>query len=164
MALGDDTLTFRAKALAQAHPLTAGAEALIGRLVDREAATQPVAEIGRWAGTAMLTGYCLRVVEEERAGVPAPADHADLDRLDSTADSVIAELRSGAEDAVVCDESDDVIAALDAIIAGEIDRHVDPWRERVGADAWRSLEDYIAHFAVKGYAIRVAETKVGDQP
>lgn len=160
MALGDDTLAFRARALAQAHPLTAAADRLINQLVAVEVETQPMPEIGQWAATAMLTGYCLRAVEEQRAGVGPPGD-VDVDRLEEEADRVIIALRSGTESMVTCGDPDELIDALDTVIASEIDRRADPWRTEVGEDAWRSLEDYLAHYTVKGYAIRTAESQIG---
>lgn len=159
MPLGDDTLSFRARALAQAHPLSRNAKALIDRLAAAEATTQPFDEIGQWVAAAMLAGYCLRTVEEDRAGTaPPPADGVDLVRLESAADDVAAAVRAGGDGTVVTAERDEVVDTLDGLIASEIERRVDPWREQVGADAWRSLEDYIAHWTIKGYGIRAAET------
>ncbi|MDE0805546.1 MAG: hypothetical protein OSA99_19775 [Acidimicrobiales bacterium] len=164
MPLGDDTLSFRARALAQAHPLSPAAKSLIDRISREEAESQPLPEFGPWAASAMLAGYCLRTVEEDRAGHDASGavsvDAASLDALDSSADGVAEALRNGDEATVVLADVDEVITTLDGLIASEIERRVDPWREEVGADSWRMFEDYIAHWTVKGYAIRTAEPTV----
>ncbi len=165
MPLGDDTLSFRARALAQAHPLSPSAQALIDRISAAEEANQPIAEVGQWAASAMLTGYCLRTVEEDRAGAPGPTGaEVDLDRLDASADDVIRALRTGDEGSVVLTDVDELIATLDRLIASEVERRTDPWRERVGEDAWRSFEDYIAHWTIKGYGVRAAERGAGVDP
>lgn len=160
MPLGDDTLSFRARALAQAHPLTVAAKALIDRHERAEAAAQPIAEIGQWVASAMLAGYCLRTVEEDRAGIPTSVlDGVDLDDLDAAADRMAAALRAG-EGTVEPNERDEVIQTLDGLIASELERRIDPWREQVGEDAWQSFEEYIAHWTIKGYGVRAAEARV----
>ncbi len=160
MPLGDDTLSFRARALAQAHPLSATAKALIDRHERSEAAAQPIAEIGQWVASAMLAGYCLRTVEEDRAGMPTAAiDVVDLDELDAAADRMAAAVRAG-KGTVEPNERDEVIQTLDGLIASEIERRIDPWREQVGENAWQSFEEYIAHWTIKGYGVRAAEAQV----
>lgn len=159
MPLGDDTLSFRARALAQAHPLSPSAKALIDRISVAEEASQPIPEAAQWAASAMLTGYCLRTVEEDRAGAAGPSgDDIDPDRLEASADEVVTALRTGDERSVVLAPADELVETLDGLIASEVGRRADPWRERVGEDAWRSFEDYIAHWTIKGYGVRAAET------
>lgn len=160
MPLGDDTLSFRARALAQAHPLTSAAKALIDRHERAEAAAQPLAEIGQWVASAMLAGYCLRTVEEDRAGIATVAlAGVDLDDLDVAADRMVAAVRAG-EGTVDPNECDEVIRTLDGLIASEIERRIEPWREQVGEDAWQSFEEYIAHWTIKGYGLRAAEAQI----
>ena len=160
MALGDDTLTFRAKTLAQAHPLTATASDLIERVVHAQAASLPMEEMGQWIATAMLIGYCVRAVEEDATSCPrlTPTVSVDLGAVDAAADDLVARIRSASGKGVVVGDPDEVIAALDAVITGEVAKRVDPWRDQVGADAWASFEEFVAYYVVKGYAIRAAET------
>ena len=89
MTLSPEDLTYRARALAQAHPLTGLAQRFINRAVGEQRTSQPIPEIGIWAGAALINGYCLRRVEENDAGLDAvvPADAppsaaSDLDALD----------------------------------------------------------------------------------
>ncbi|MGQ0743032.1 MAG: hypothetical protein ACT4OS_01570 [Acidimicrobiales bacterium] len=63
-----EEIAYRARALAQTHPLSPRAKALVDRVVREQQTAQPTAEVGRWAGAAMLTGYCLRRVEEAVSG------------------------------------------------------------------------------------------------
>lgn len=64
-------LVFRARALAQAHPLTPLATRFVKRAVNQEQASQPSSEFGIWAGGALIDGYCLRRVEEGEDGTEA---------------------------------------------------------------------------------------------
>jgi hypothetical protein len=50
-----------------------------------------------------------------------------------------------------------VIEALDRIIAGEIERRLSHWEDTIDQQTWEELEDYIAWWVIKGYAMRVAE-------
>jgi hypothetical protein len=50
-----------------------------------------------------------------------------------------------------------VIEALDRIIAGEIDRRLSHWEDTIDPQTWEELENYIAWWVIKGYAMRVAE-------
>lgn len=145
-------LAFRARALAQAHPLTGRARRLIEDLVAAEEVDQAAEGAGQWARSAMLGGYCLAVVGEDRSAPPVRADgEADLG---AEADRIAVALRSGQPQAAPDPQT---VEALDRIIASEIDRRVDEWRDRVDDQAWQQLEQYMAYWVVKGYAIRVAE-------
>lgn len=65
-------LAFRARALAQAHPLSDLARRFVDRAVATQRLEQPLPEIGIWAGAALVAGYCLRRVEETGPdGAPA---------------------------------------------------------------------------------------------
>lgn len=146
-------LAFRARALAQAHPLTATARRLIEELVAAEQADHAAEGVGQWARSAMVGGYCLAVVGDDGGAPPVRAD-GDVD-LGAEADRIAVALRSG-RPAGATDPL--TVQALDRIIASEIDRRVDEWRDRVDDEAWQQLEQYVTYWVVKGYAIRVAET------
>ena len=164
MPLGDGGLVFEARALAQSHPLTPLAKRYIDRAVADQRLSQPITEIGIWAGYALTNGYCLRRVEENGAGlVLAPAEEieADLDRLDEEAGRIAADLRTDQGSRHIIGDEEEVIAALDHIIAGEVERRLDHWRDSVDEAAWAELEEYITWWAVKGYALRAAEMTTG---
>jgi hypothetical protein len=163
-ALEAEELSYRARALAQAHPLTPLAKQFIDRAVEEQRSSQPMAEIGMWAGAALLNGYCLRRVEETEAGLDlAPADDAqpELDELDEASGRIAADLRT--EDAAkhVLGNDDRVVEALDRIIASEVSRRIDNWKDDLDQAAWGELEEYLTWYVVKGYALRVAETATG---
>ncbi|MDP8991990.1 MAG: hypothetical protein M3N31_02905 [Actinomycetota bacterium] len=164
MPLGDGGLVFEARALAQSHPLTPLAKRYIDRAVAEQRTSQPIAEIGIWAGYALTNGYCLRRVEENAAGLrlaPMEDAEADLDRLDEEAGRIAADLRAGDASQHILGDDEATIAALDHIIAGEVERRLDHWRDSVDDAAWAELEEYITWWAVKGYALRVAEMSTG---
>jgi hypothetical protein len=58
-------------------------------------------------------------------------------------------------------DEDVTVAALDRIIASEVTRRLQNWREDIDDEAWAELEEYITWWAVKGYALRVAEMASG---
>ena len=167
MSFGAEELSYRARALAQAHPMTPLAKRYLDQAVAVQRTSQPVPEIGIWAGAAILCGYCLRRVEEEDAGVRLEVvgeDDAlpDLEQLDETAGRVAADLRT--DDAgghFLTDDPDAVIDALDRIIFSEVQNRLDHWRESIDDKAGEELEEYIPWYVVKGYALRVAETLTG---
>lgn len=158
-----EDLAFKARALAQAHPLTPLAKAYVDRSIAEQRLTQPMLEIGIWAGAGLTNGYCLRRVEEDQAGLVLSAVEApplDLDQLDAAAGVVAAELRTGPTSHAILDERL-LLAALDRIIHSEIDRRLEHWRDTIPEGAWDELEEYITWWVVKGYAIRVAERNAG---
>ncbi|HEX8769597.1 MAG TPA: hypothetical protein VF711_02375, partial [Acidimicrobiales bacterium] len=67
--LSAEELAYKSRALAQAHPLTPLAKTYLDKAVAEQRTSQPVPEIGIWAGGALINGYCLRRVEEEDMGV-----------------------------------------------------------------------------------------------
>ena len=159
-----DELSYRARALAQAHPLTPLAKRYIDRAVEEQRSSQPMAEIGTWAGAALLSGYCLRRVEETEAGLelaPDEESQPDLDELDEASAQIAADLRTDDASKHVMSDDDRVIDALDRIIASEVSRRLDNWKEDVDQAAWGELEEYLTWYVVKGYALRVAETVTG---
>lgn len=158
-----DELSYRARALAQAHPLTPLAKRYIDRAVQEQRSSQPMAEIGLWAGAALLSGYCLRRVEETEAGLDlAPADESqpELDELEEASARVAADLR-GDDPSKHLLSDERVIDALDRIIASEVSRRLDNWKDEVDQAAWGELEEYLTWYVVKGYSLRVAETVTG---
>ena len=103
-------------------------------------------------------------MEENAAGlVLAPADGVDLDleRLDEEAGRIAADLRGEEAARHILGDEQETIDALDRIIAGEVERRLDHWRDTVDDKAWTELEEYITWWAVKGYALRVAELATG---
>jgi len=160
-----EELSYRARALAQAHPLTALAKRYLDRAVAQQRLCQPIPEIGIWAGASLLNGYCLRCVEENDADVllaVASDDTAfpDLDELEELATQVAAELRSDTGGRHLLGD-DNVFDALDRIINSEVNNRLGHWRDTIDDNAWAEMEEYITWWVVKGYALRVAETMTG---
>ncbi len=167
MTLGAEELSYRARALAQTHPLTPLAKRYLDQAVAVQRTSQPVPEIGVWAGAALLCGYCLRRVEENEAGLHLQAVSEgdglpDHEKLDQAAAEIAAELR--ADDAgghLLSPDPDAVIDALDRIISSEVSNRLDHWKDTIDQKAWEELEEYITWWVVKGYALRVAERQLG---
>ncbi|MGI9033127.1 MAG: hypothetical protein ACR2HY_05510 [Acidimicrobiales bacterium] len=161
-----EELAYQARALAQAHPMTPLAKRYLDRAVALQRTSQPVDEIGIWAGASLLTGYCLRRVEENDLDLrlEASGDEAtlpDLDDLDEVAQRVAGELRSEDGASHFLGDADAIVEALDRIISSEVERRLDHWRESIDDKAWAELEEYLTWWVVKGYALRVAETMTG---
>lgn len=164
MTLEAEQLAFNARALAQAHPLTPLATQFVNRAVAQQRTSQPVPEIGIWAGAALINGYCLRRVEESQAGMALearPDAELDLERLDEEASRIAGEVRSDTGTSYFLTDDERVVAALDRIIASEVNRRLEHWRDSVDDAAWAELEEYITWWVVKGYAVRVAEVAAG---
>jgi hypothetical protein len=164
-ALSAEDMAYRARALAQAHPLTDLARAYVDRSVAEQRTSQPIPEIGIWAGAAAIGGYCLRRVEESEVGMDlAPSDEdglPDLDALEESTARIAAELRVEGAGGHMLGDEDRNIEALDRIIASEVSRRLDHWKEDVDQAAWDELEEYLTWWVVKGYALRAAETVTG---
>jgi hypothetical protein len=162
--LNAEDLAYRARALAQAHPLTSLARQYVDRSVADQRTSQPIPEIGIWAGAGAIGGYCLRRVEESEAGLSLTAseeDLPDLDALDQATTTIAAELRGEGGGGHLLGDEDRTIEALDRIIASEVSRRLDHWKDDVDQAAWDELEEYLTWWVVKGYALRVAETVTG---
>lgn len=160
-----EQLAYKARALAQSHPLTPLAKRFIDRAVAGEHEAQPLHEIGTWAGAGLTVGYCLRRVEEDEAGLEMAAQEGvdlDLDELDRHTLRIGTELRTDGSPATqfLVDDGE-VVAALDRIIASEVSRRLDNWRHSVDEAAWAEMEDYITWWVIKGYALRTAEMAAG---
>lgn len=151
---------YKARALAQAHPLTPLANRFRTRAVAQQERDQPMVELARWAGEALLKGYCLRKVEEQdaHAGVEGAPDETDLDVLEARAAEIADDLRAGDPAPHLLGDPDVTFGALDRIITSELSTRADNYRPAVDAAGWQQFEEYIAWWAVRGYALRVAET------
>ena len=164
-SLSAEDMTYRARALAQAHPLTTLARQYVDRSVAEQRTSQPIPEIGIWAGAATIAGYCLRRVEEAEAGVELAAsgedELPDLDALEEATSHIAAEMRSEGAGGHVLGNEDRIVEALDRIIGSEVSRRLDHWKDDVDQAAWGELEEYLTWWVVKGYALRVAETVTG---
>jgi hypothetical protein len=163
-SLNAEDLAYRARALAQAHPLTTLARQYVDRSVADQRTSQPLPEIGIWAGAGAIGGYCLRRVEESEAGldlVASDEELPDLDALEEATSTIAAELRSEGAGGHLLGDEDRTIEALDRIIASEVGRRLDHWKDDVDQAAWAELEEYLTWWVVKGYALRVAETVTG---
>jgi len=158
-----ETLAFRARALAQTHPLTALAGEFVALAVSGEKAEQMHPDIATWAGAELVSGYCLRRVEEDDAGLqprPNPEHAVTLGQLDAVAREVAKALRIGDPEPYLLGEPDEVFSALNAIIAAEIDGRLHNFREEIDADACDEFADYVTAWVITGYAVRVAERKL----
>ena len=154
---------YKARALAQAHPLTPLARRFRERAVAQEELDQPRAELARWAGEALLKGYCLRQVEEsvEGAEVEVADEETPLEDLEARTSAIAADLRAGDPAPHLLGAPDLTFTALDRIITSELSSRSDNYREAVDAAGWQQFEEYIAWWAVRGYALRVAEASQG---
>lgn len=159
-----EDLAFKARALAQGHPLTPLARRLADRAVAEQRVDQPMPEAGMWADAALVAGYCVRRVEEAEAGLTPEFQEMTapvLDELDRTSSRIAAELRSEGGARHVLGDERVVVDALDRIIASEVTRRLQNWGEDVDDAAWAELEGYLTWWVVKGYALRVAEMTSG---
>ena len=159
-----DDLCFTARALAQTHPMTEAAHRYRQRCHQTERARQPVTEPADWASTALLVGYCLRRAEEQRAGTEAEPADAGLDHLAPAMAAVAESLRAGEAGRVTLLAPAVTIAALDRVIATELDKRREHLQEQLDDRQWSELEDYIAWWSVHGYALRAAETGLSPAP
>ncbi len=157
---------YKARALAQAHPLTSLANRYRKRAVAKEELDQPMVELARWAGEALLKGYCLRKVEEQDAGVGSGAldEETDLEVVESRASEIAADLRTGDPGPHLLGDADLTFGALDRIITSELSNRAQNYRESVDAAGWRQFEEYLAWWTVRGYALRAAEATQGAHP
>ena len=66
-------------------------------------------------------------------------------------------LRTGDAGRVTLMPAEATVAALDRIIATELDKRREHLREQMDDAAWSELEDYIAWWVIHGYALRAGE-------
>lgn len=159
-----EALAFRARALAQSHPLTALAGHFVASLVSAEKAVQTDPSLADWAGAEMVVGYCLRRVEEDDAGLqhrPNPTQEVPLDGLGEVAREVATAMRVGDPQPFLLGEPDDVMWALNGIISSEIDNRLHNFREEMDPAACDEFADYVTAWVVTGYSVRVAERTLG---
>ena len=149
-------LAFRARALAQAHPLTRAALAYRAGLIDQERRDQPVSEVADWAATAFLVGYCVRRVEEADGGLPRAPGTGGGRGIDRDQVQAIARRLSDGEAATVADRVI-VVDALDRVIASEVAKRHEHVLEHLDPAEWAAFEDYVAWWVLHGWATRVAE-------
>lgn len=151
----------RARALGQTHPFSPRAYRYVNAVVTRERAQQAADEIGVWAGQAITAGYCLRCVEEQESSEAIePGSAAALPAsLDAASSHVAERLRTEGAEPFLLSSEDEVVEGLDHLIAGEIERRLGSWGEAddVDEDAWAELEEYLAWWTIKGYALRVVD-------
>lgn len=155
-----DDLCFRARALAQTHPLTPAAFRYRQECFERERASQPNVEAADWAATAFVVGYCLRRSEEQLAGAVATemsVDDASHAQFAEAAHQVSWHLRLGDPEAVCLLPASVVVEALDALVASELDKRVEHMREQLSDDAWDELATYLTWWLVHGYSLRAGE-------
>lgn len=171
MIVDDDQisgLTFRARALAQAHPLSATGSRYRQRMIDVERSTQPLPEFADWAATAFLVGYCIRRVEEADSdampppqAVDEPTDdqHTDeeLDKLGRLAAQLSDEVRNGRPAGAELLPVPVVEELLNTVISTEIDKRSEHWKANISAADWAQFEQYAAWWVIHGYALRAAE-------
>lgn len=153
-----EDLIFRSRALAQTHPFSPHAYRYVNRIVARERTSQPIMELGIWAGHAMTAGYCLRRVEEGDTGRTLEDPPEPLaETLDEAATRIAELLRTEGVGPYLFYEEERVVAALDNLIAGEIERRLSHWQGQIDDESWQEIEEYLAWWVVKGYALAVAD-------
>ncbi len=154
-------IPFRARALAQAHPLTETALAYREAVIAVERKTQPLPEFSQWAATAFLVGYCVRRVEEadaaEESAVAFGHFVEDHELLSASAARIADDLRNGRPAGTDLLDPDGIESALDTVIGSEISKRTEHWREHVNDADWLVFEEYVAWWVVHGYALRAAE-------
>jgi len=156
-----EEIAYRARALAQTHPLSPLAKKFVDRVVGEQRLAQPSPEVGIWAGAAVLNGYCLRRVEEAIAGVafdPETDYQPAIEHLDEAARLIATDLRGDDAAQHLLGDVDRTVEGLDRIIASEVSKRLDHWSEDLDAEARAELEEYLTWWVLKGYAVRVAET------
>lgn len=157
-------LARQARTLAQSHPFSPVAGQFVNETVAEQAKSQPNAEVSTWAGACLTNGYCLRRVEENHAGLVLqvqPDIAVDAASLGAEAGRLAASLRASGEEIEFLIPEDEVIGALDHIIASEVSRRLDNLRNSIDNEAAGEIEEFLTWWTVEGYALRVAEQVSG---
>lgn len=165
MTLPLDQIVFRTRALAQAHPFSRRAQSYFMHTINLERKNQPAEEIGIWAGYALTVGYCLRKVEETDAPgtVQVPADFSpDISDLEEVTTDIADRIRTERADGLLLYPEPLVIDALDRIIAGEVERRLSHGSDEIDKETFADLENYLAWWTLKGYALGVADGIMDD--
>lgn len=160
-ALSSQDLAFRARALAQAHALTEAALRYRAWRIEHDRPHHPIPELSTWAATAFLTGYCVRCVEESWPTVaPQRLGHVEQGdddfemwyrRASDFANALPTDTQSTLLDHRV------VVAAIDDVIAREIDKRTEHVKEQVPESEWSRFQDFVGWWVVHGYSIRAVE-------
>jgi len=159
-----EDLARQARTLAQAHPLSPLATEFVNSTVTEQSASQPVPEIGTWAGACLTNGYCLRRVEENRAGLVLqvqPDTGLGAEALGAEAARIAAELRQPGTGSHFLIDEDQIVGALDRIIFAEVSRRLDNLRNSIDRAAAAEIEEFLTWWTVRGYALRAAEQAAG---
>ena len=151
-------LCFRARALAQTHPMTEPALRYRQTCFEAERERQHVSELADWSSTAFLVGYCLRRTEELVAGAIVSSRDLAADSIAAAAAGLGATLRTGDAASVTLLSADAAVTAIDRIIGSEIHKRQEHLREQLDNDAWAEFEGYVAWWVVHGYCVRAVET------
>lgn len=162
--VGAEDLARQARTLAQAHPLSPLATQIVNQSVAEQSASQPSAEVGTWAGACLTNGYCLRRVEENVAGLMLqvqPDAPVDVDSLAAEGSRIAAALRVPDSEVSFLIDEDEVVGALDRIIASEVSRRLDNLRSSIDKEAAIEIEEFLTWWTVQGYALRAAEQSSG---
>lgn len=156
-----DELAFKARALAQAHPLSKAALAYRARLLNSERRDQPVPEIADWAASAFLVGYCVRRIEETERGMPVPIDDRELATIRQ---SEVKRFTSGlfADQSAALIDHAALVELLDRVIATEIGKRQEHVREQLDPAQWAEFEAYVSWWVVRGWATRAVERHLVD--
>ncbi|HVM35991.1 MAG TPA: hypothetical protein VM784_11685 [Actinomycetota bacterium] len=164
MTLPLDQIVFRTRALAQAHPFSARAQSYFMDAIGVERKNQPAEEIGIWAGYAMTVGYCLRKLEESdaRGMLSIPEDLIVVSDLEELTDDIAERISDERADGLLLYPEPLVVEALDRIIAGEVERRLSHGSDEIDRETFATLENYLAWWTLKGYALRVAEVLTDD--
>ncbi len=148
-----------ARALAQTHPLSAGAYRYRTRFIEMEKLRQPNTDVVDWASNSVLVGYCLRRVEEAAFEQLRDVITSDLDVLASRAGAIGEILRSEDAGTTTLLDGNTIVTALDRLIATELEKRWDTAHEHATPEDWKLFEDYLAWSVVHGYCLRTAETQ-----
>lgn len=157
-------LARQARTLAQSHPFTPVAGQFVNESVAEQTKSQPTPEVGTWAGACLTNGYCLRRVEEIQAGLVLQVQagsSVSAAALGVEAARLAASLRSSGAGIEFLIAEDDVIGALDHIIASEVSKRLDDLRNSIDKEAAAEIEEFLTWWTVQGYALRVAEQASG---
>lgn len=165
-----EDLIFRTLVLAQSHPFTPRAYRYFNEIVAQQQANQSTAQVGTWAGYAITAGYCLRKVEESDTGSAPQSDGSELPRdLDEASTLIATRIRTDGAGPYLLYPEERLVAALDALIASEVKRRLWPLMEEgMDKSPLGQLEEYLAWWVIKGYALRVVDAllpeEVGAEP
>lgn len=170
MLLSAEQVAYQARALAQTDPWTRAARRHIDRAVATHAGEKQEfpKEFLQWAVAAALKGYSVRVVEEDDAGykLSAAEDGPDDSELATKVGQVIEVIRAGEDgevtlEAVLLGDEDRTLEALDRVVTSELSTRYNNMSATPNLAQRSEFEEWMAHWVVQGYALRVAELMTG---